>query len=107
VPTLPGVTSPVEFVAEVWQWDARKSDSWFFLSLPPDLADDIDAEHGHRAKGFGSLRVEVRIGTTTWQTSIFPDTKQQTYVLPLKKSVRMTEAIENGVRAAVTLRVLV
>ena len=100
------MTSPVEFVAEVWQWDSRKSDSWFFVSLPPDLADDIDAEHGHRAKGFGSLRVEVRIGTTTWQTSIFPDTKRKTYVLPLKKAVRSKEGLANGQQTAVTLEVL-
>jgi hypothetical protein len=100
------MTSPVEFVAEVWQWDARKSDSWYFVSLPPDLADDIDAEHGHQAKGFGSLRVEVRIGTTTWQTSIFPDTKQATYVLPLKKQVRTQERLANGQRTEVTLEVL-
>ena len=97
------MTSPVEFVAEVWQWDARKSDSWFFVSLPPGLADDIDAEHGHRAKGFGSLRVEVRIGATTWRTSIFPDTKRATYVLPVKKSVRTTEAIENGDQVNVSI----
>jgi hypothetical protein len=100
------MTSPIEFVAEVWQWDSRKSDSWFFVSLPPDLADDIDAEHGHRAKGFGSLRVEVRIGTTTWQTSIFPDTKKATYVLPLKKAVRTNEGLKNGSKADVILTVL-
>jgi hypothetical protein len=100
------MTSPVEFIAEVWQWDARKSDGWFFVSLPPDLADDIDAEHGHRAKGFGSLRVEVRIGTTTWHTSIFPDTKRKTYVLPLKKSVRTSERIQAGAKAEVTLQVI-
>jgi hypothetical protein len=100
------MTSPIEFVAEVWQWDSRKSDSWFFVSLPPDLADDIDAEHGHRAKGFGSLRVEVRIGTTTWRTSIFPDTKKATYVLPLKKAVRTNEGLKNGSKADVILTVL-
>ena len=100
------MTAPVEFVAEVWQWDARKSDSWFFVSLPPDLADDIDAEHGHRAKGFGSLRVEVRIGSTTWHTSIFPDTRKKTYVLPLKKSVRTSEGLTNGEETAVTLQVV-
>jgi hypothetical protein len=100
------MTSPVEFVAEVWQWDARKSDGWFFVSLPPDLADDIDAEHGHHAKGFGSLRVEAQIGATTWRTSIFPDTKRATYVLPLKKSVRTKEALTNGEMTEVTLQVI-
>lgn len=93
------------FTAEVWQWDARKSDGWFFVSLPFDLADDIEAEHGHRAKGFGSLRVEAVIGSTRWQTSIFPDSKRRTYVLPLKQAVRTKEGLAAGQRVSVSLTV--
>lgn len=96
----------VEFIGEVWQWDARKSDGWFFVSLPGELADQIDAEHGHRAAGFGSVRVDVEIGASRWQTSIFPDAKRQTYVLPLKKAVRTKEGIVAGGTATVSLTVI-
>lgn len=95
-----------EFTGEVWQWDARKSDGWFFVSLPDELADDIDAAHGHRAAGFGSLRVDVAIGTSRWQTSIFPDSKRGTYVLPLKQAVRTREGLAVGAPATVALTVI-
>src|SRR5690349_21694653 len=30
-----------EFDAPLWRWDARKTDSWVFVSLPTDVADDV------------------------------------------------------------------
>ena len=89
----------------MWQHDG--SASWHFLSVPEPIADDLEAEFGHRAAGFGSLRVEVTIGSSTWQTSLFPDAKRKTYVLPLKKAVRVTEGLAAGTTAAVDLVVLV
>lgn len=80
--------------------------NWFFLSLPDDLSDELDAEHGHRTAGFGSLRVEVTIGSTTWRTSVFPDAQRRTYVLPVKKQVRTAEGLAAGTTATVDLRVL-
>jgi hypothetical protein len=79
------------FEADVWEQDG--SASWFFISLPEQHADDIEAEFGQRAGGFGSVRVEVTIGSTTWATSLFPDNKRATYLLPLKKAVRKAEGI--------------
>lgn len=93
-----------EFDAEVWEHVG--SASWFFVSLPEPIADDIEGAFGHRAKGFGSLRVEVTIGATRWQTSIFPDNKRGTYVLPVKKAVRRAEALGDGTAASITLEVL-
>lgn len=93
------------FTAEVWEWTSRTS--WFFVNLPEDQADDIDEQHRRRAAGFGSVRVEVTIGSTTWRTSIFPSTENATYVLPLKKAVRVAEGLEPGSSATVDLRVIV
>lgn len=94
------------FTAEVWQWDARKSAGWYFVSLPPELADDLDAEFGHRAAGFGSLKVEVRLGSSRWTTSIFPSSARATYVLPIKKAVRVQQGLAAGDTAEVALTVL-
>lgn len=85
-----------EFDAELWLWDARKTDSWTFVSLPPDIADEILEIAGPMARGFGSQRVEVTVGDTVWQTSIFPDNKARTYVLPVKRQVRRAEGITDG-----------
>ena len=87
-------------------WEHDGAASWHFLSVPEPIADDLEAEYGHRAAGFGSLRVEVTIGSSTWQTSLFPDTKRSTYVLPLKKAVRVAEALAAGSTASVELVVL-
>ena len=92
-----------EFDADLWRWDARKADGWTFVSLPTDLADEINDVAGPISRGFGSLRVDVTIGTTAWRTSIFPDSKRGTYVLPLKRAVRTAEDIQVGDTARVRL----
>ena len=83
------------FTTDPWEWRASPGPSgWVFVSLPEALSDEI-AETG-RAGGFGSVRVEVVCGTTTWRTSVFPDTARGCYVLPLKKAVRTAEGIVVG-----------
>jgi len=94
------------FDAELWIWEASAEGSWHFVSVPGDLADDIREQFGHRAAGFGSIRVEVTIGSSTWRTSVFPDKQRATYVLPVKKAVRAKEGLEAGSTAAVELEVL-
>jgi len=95
------------FTAELWLWDARKNDTWTFVTLPADvtaaLEDEADA-HGPRA-GFGSVRVRVRIGTTTWRTSVFPDSASGRFVLPVKRSVRLANGVEAGDTVTVHLRI--
>ncbi len=58
------------------------------------------------SRGWGSLRVEVRIGATTWKTSVFPDKKSGTYILPVKADVRKKENIKAGQTTKLTVEVL-
>ena len=97
--------SRYSFSAEVWEYAGPAA--WFFLSVPDDAADDIEETYGSRAGGFGSIRVEVTIGGTTWQTSLFPDSKRRTYVLPVKKAVRRAEGLVDGSVTVVDVEVLV
>ncbi len=92
------------FEAEVWEWSSKAS--WFFVSLPEEEADDIEERYRRQAAGFGSIRVEVTIGSTTWQTSLFPSNEERTYVLPLKKAVRTAEGLGPGSTANVELVVV-
>jgi hypothetical protein len=55
----------------------------------------------------GSLPVEVTIGTTTWKTSIFPDTKTKAYVLPIKAEVRKKEGITADTSVSLLLEIRV
>lgn len=48
------------------------------------------------------MPVRPTIGTSTWETSVFPDTKRGSYVLPVKGDVRRKEGVEEG--DVVTLR---
>lgn len=82
-----------EFDAELWRWEAR-TETWTFVSLPTDVADEVLDLAGPVERGFGSVRVEVTIGATVWRTSIFPSS--DTYVLPVKKSVRAAEGLSIG-----------
>lgn len=96
--------STYSFTAPLWEWDSKTS--WYFVSLPEADADDIDERFGRSAAGFGSIRVEVTVGTTTWRTSIFPSTSEKTYVLPVKKAVRVAEHLDNGASVTVELHVV-
>jgi hypothetical protein len=91
-----------EFDAVLWQWQAR-TDSWTFVSLPLELADEVLDVAGPVTRGFGSVRVEVTVGSTTWRTSIFPDAKAGTYVLPIKKAVRRAEGLTTDGTLRLTL----
>jgi len=83
-----------EFAAPLWRYPG--ADGWHFVSLPPEISTDItDISTGIR-RGFGSVRVAVTVGSTSWRTSIFPDSKTGAYLLPVKKAVRVAERLEVG-----------
>jgi Domain of unknown function (DUF1905) len=82
------------FDAELWRY--QHDNPWYFLTLPVDDSQRIREETDGLRKGFGSVRVEATIGASTWRTSVFPDSKSQCFVLPVKKQVRRSEHIEDG-----------
>lgn len=90
-----------EFDAEVWLYDGDAA--WHFITVPPDVSDEIDAVSGENKRGFGSVPVRVTIGATTWSTSVFPDSKRGAYLLPVKKDVRRREGIAADSRVSVSL----
>jgi hypothetical protein len=93
-----------EFEAEPWIWESSpEGTAWVFLTVPEDETEEIRLRAGP-PRGFGSVRVEVTIGSTTWRTSVFPDTRG--FALPLKKAVRRAESLEVGDPARVVLRLL-
>lgn len=92
------------FTSEVWLYEGDAA--WYFVSLPEEMSDQIDAEYGHVARGFRSQKVEVTIGKTTWSTSIFPSKARETYMLPVKKAVRTAEKLDEGTKTKVKLRII-
>jgi hypothetical protein len=96
----------VDFNAELWTWDARRADTWIFVSLPVEASDEIHERADGPRRGFGSLRVRVTLGGSMWTTSIFPDSARGTYVLPIKRAVRKAEALDAGDIATVTVELI-
>jgi hypothetical protein len=92
------------FTAELYQWQAAEA-TWVFVSLPLEDAEEIREEVPNR-RGFGSIRVAVQLGNTRWKTSIFPDSKAGTFVLPVKKDVRKAEGLDVGDEAEFDLEIL-
>jgi len=95
----------VAFDAELWLWDARRTQSWTFVSLPAGQSEEIRDLAGGLRRGFGSVRVRATIGTSTWTTSIFPGS-QGGYVLPVKRPVRVAEGLDVGDMATVTVELI-
>jgi hypothetical protein len=92
-----------EFVAPLWLHPG--ADGWHFVSLPPEIGAEISDITAGIQRGFGSVRVAVTIGGTSWRTSIFPDGKTGTYLLPVKRAIRVTEQIEAGDEVRVQLHI--
>lgn len=95
----------LQFDSSVYRWTAREDSSWYFADVPEELSADIRELTQPFARGFGSVRVQATIGSTTWRTSIFP-AADGTYALPLKRAVREREELVEGGAVAVVLEVL-
>ncbi len=71
---MSGVTTRAwSFTASVWRW---KEGSWRFVTVPEDVSDEVDEAVGDATGGFGSVRVEVTVGSSVWRTSLFPSTQR-------------------------------
>jgi hypothetical protein len=80
--------------AKVWLYPGMAA--WHFVTIPSEVTKEIDYFYAQLKKGFGSLPVKVQMGETSWETSIFPDKRTASYLLPLKSTVRKKEKIKVG-----------
>lgn len=96
----------VAFVAPLWRWDGEAA--WHFVTLPQDVSDDVElrAVSAGRERDFGSVRVEVTVGATTWRTSLFPDKERGAYLLPVKHEVRVREELVLDAPVGVSLQLV-
>ncbi len=76
---------------KVWLYNG--SAAWHFVTIPKKIASELKFLKYFSRKAWGSIKVKVKIGDTEWDTSIFPDSKSGTYLLPIKKEIRKKENI--------------
>jgi len=88
---------------KLWKYNTAKG-AWYFVTLDKKTSEKIKKAQVRRVPGWGQVKVEVQIGKTVWQTSIFPDKKLGSYVLPVKAVVRKKEGLKEGGVVVVQLR---
>ncbi len=91
----------IEFEGEIFQW--RGPAPFFFVAIPDEQSRDIKAISGLVTYGWGVIPVQVRIGKTVFETSLFP--KDGLYLVPIKVAVRKAERLEAGDTVTVQLEV--
>lgn len=89
--------------SKVWLYPGMAG--WHFLSVPKATSRQIKILFGGMSGGWGSIPVTVSLGKTIWQTSIFPDAKTGTYLLPLKSEVRKKEVVTAGDTVRFTIEI--
>jgi hypothetical protein len=96
------------FTEKCWLWQGKGA--WHFITVPKQYSEAIKFftdNHFGKRRGWGAVRVTVCIGSSEWQTSIFPSSNLEAYLLPLKQDVRKKEKIVVDDSVKVTLKISV
>ncbi|HEX7187815.1 MAG TPA: DUF1905 domain-containing protein [Actinomycetes bacterium] len=96
---------PTKFRFSSPVWAHHGVGGWHFLTLPAAVAEGLRDAVPPSGPGFGSIRVTVTVGTSTWDTSVYPDKASGSFVLPVKKTVRCANQILVGDVVDVAMRV--
>ncbi|MCB9091406.1 MAG: DUF1905 domain-containing protein [Halobacteriovoraceae bacterium] len=86
-------TNTSEFIFQGKVWIYKQTGGWHFVTLPKQLSKKIRKQFFESEEGWGRLKTTAFLGHTTWETSIWFDSKIGSYIIPLKASVRKQENI--------------
>ncbi len=82
----------LEFSGELFFW--RGPAPHFFVRVPEAQSQAIADVAKLVSYGWGAIPVEVEVGKSTWETSLFP--KDGRYLVPIRLNVRKAEKLEEG-----------
>ena len=86
-------------------WKDKTTGSWHFVSLPKTLSKKIRKIHGGSEEGWGRLTAAAAIGEVHWDTAVWFDTKNDTYLLPVKAVIRKKLGLKEGSSCKVQLSI--
>lgn len=89
------------FEARIIEW--RGPSPFFYAPIPAQHVDELRQVAKTVTYGWGVVPVEAQVGDVAFKTSLFP--KGETYLLPLKVSVRRRANITAGDLIAVEMTV--
>ena len=96
------MTERITHTGPLWRWTTPSAPvAWHFVTIDGGAGEALSATALMRrlegmSRGFGSLKVSVTIGETTFKTSVFPSKEQRGWLLPVKASVRKAERLAEG-----------
>ncbi|MFW2348756.1 DUF1905 domain-containing protein [Qipengyuania sp.] len=79
-------------------------DPAYFLVLPDAAQGEVAARVAGRKRAFGSVKVAATIGQSRWETTLLR--REDRYVLPVKKPVRLAETLTEGDEVHAAIEVL-
>lgn len=88
------MSARVSFQAKLWRYQGTSA--WHFVTAPRHASEEIRVLSNGLRTAFGSVRVIATIGTVQWRTSLFPDSKADAYLLPVKADVRRKQNLADG-----------
>lgn len=97
-------TAPREYTSRT-KVQRYKTTSWHLAHLSPTQSALIKKRFGSTARGWGSIRILVRIGKTEWATSLFPSKESKSYLFVIKAAVRKAENLSHGDRITARIRI--
>ena len=77
-------------------WRHQETGGWHFVTLPKIMSKKIRKLHGSSEEGWGRLKVIAEFKEAKWETAIWYDTKHESYILPIKATIRKKENINDG-----------
>lgn len=80
------------FTGRVIEW--RGPSPYYFVPVPDEESADIREVAAMATYGWGVIPVDVRVGESTFSTSLFP--KDGGYLMPLKDAVRKPQGLTAG-----------
>jgi hypothetical protein len=94
-------TLDFEFTGALWYW--RGPSPYHFITVPEEACAGLRAVSAIVSYGWGMIPVNVRIGESDFETSLFP--KDGGYIVPVKDAVRHAEALAKGDTVTVNLAI--
>lgn len=88
---------------KVWLWPSEIM-PWHFIYVDGAEKEYIE-KHARKSRN-GLIKIEASIGKTSWQTSLLPFKKDNTYLIALKKEVRAKEGIMVGDTVKISFKLI-
>ena len=95
----------ITFESKLWKYQGKAA--WYFVTLPQEESLQIKFANIFSRRGFGSIRVKAKILNQEWQTSIFPDSKTKSYLLPIKSEIRKKVNLKDDSLITVTIDMVI